>query len=43
MQVQNEPEKYQKQFKEAGDGNPRSVRVGMAGELDLEQDFSRRI
>ena len=43
MQMQNEPEKYQKRFKGAGDRNPRSVREGMAGELNLEQDFRRRI
>ncbi|KAI4564609.1 hypothetical protein MJT46_010407 [Ovis ammon polii x Ovis aries] len=31
MQMRNEPEKYQKLFKGAGDRNPRSVGEGMAG------------
>ncbi|KAI4537238.1 hypothetical protein MG293_012101 [Ovis ammon polii] len=31
MQMRNEPEKYQKRFKGAGDRNPRSVGEGMAG------------
>ena len=40
--MRNEPEKYQKRFKGAGDRNPRSIREGMAGELNPEQDFRRR-